>query len=408
MTASIFAAENGARVTLIERNEKLGKKLYITGKGRCNLTNMADMESYQANIIHGGRFLRSSLSTFDAQAVRAWFDSLGLPTIEERGGRVFPASGKASDVTKTLTRSMSNCNVNILLNSRVTFIDITDRRTYGITLEDGGHTDCHAIILATGGMSYPATGSTGDGYRLARLIGHTIVAPRPALTPLLSDAEWARSLQGLSLRNVTLEVKHDGKCIMNEMGEMLFTHFGISGPLALTLSSRIPDEPFAFKRLTVTIDLKPALTIEQIDFRLQREFSENSRKQLNTVLCSMLPSRLAGLFPNLCGIDPKRMPCTISRAERAEISQRMKSLPMPITGLAGFEDAVITRGGVNLNEINPKTMESKLVGGLYFAGEIIDADALTGGFNLQIAIATGAKAGKAAANMHLSALGLGE
>lgn len=397
MTAAIFAAARGARVTLLERNEKLGKKLYITGKGRCNLTNTAGADELQSSIPRGGRFLMSALSAFGSKDVREWFESLGVPTVEERGGRVFPASGKASDITRALTRAMNARGVRVSLGARVSSIVISSGRVAGVLVEGGKRLDCGAAIIATGGMSYPATGSTGDGYRLAEAIGHTITPTRPSLVPLISSAQWVRSLQGLSLRNVTLSASSGGKRVMSEMGELLFTHFGISGPLALTLSSRAPDNPGAIESIAITLDLKPALSLEQLDARLLRVFADNPRKRLDTVMCSLLPSRLAASFPDLCGISAARTPSAISRAERAAIAQKLKALPLPVSGFTGFEDAVITRGGVDVKEIDPRTMESKLAGGLYFAGEVIDADALTGGFNLQIAFSTGAKAGAAAA-----------
>ncbi|MDR1570794.1 MAG: NAD(P)/FAD-dependent oxidoreductase [Oscillospiraceae bacterium] len=399
MAAALFAAECGASVTLAERNEKLGKKLYITGKGRCNITNMADAERTQANILRGAPFLRSALAAFDARALRSWLESLGLPTVEERGGRVFPASMKASDVTRALTREMEARGVIVMLRARVKSIKIDGGRASGVMLEDGRNIDCSAAILATGGLSYPATGSTGDGYQIAASLDHTIVPTGPALAPLESGAAWVRELQGLSLRNVTLRASWSGRRVMDEQGELLFTHFGISGPLALTLSSRIPGAAGSLEPLSTTLDLKPALSIEQVEARLTREFADNPRKRLDTVLCAMLPERFAKLFPELCGVRPDRAAAQITKDERRKVAETFKALRVPIDRLRGFDEAVITRGGVDLREIDPRTMCSKKIAGLYFAGEIIDADALTGGFNLQIAFSTGAKAGRSAASV---------
>jgi len=398
MAAAIFAAESGARVILIERNEKLGKKLYITGKGRCNLTNTATTERAQENIPRGAIFLRSALAAFGSRDLREWIESLGVPTVEERGGRIFPASGKASDVTRALECRLRAGGVDILLNARVHSVNAEDGRVSNVALSDGRTLECDAAVIATGGMSYPSTGSTGDGYRFAESFGHTIITPRPALTAVESDAEWVRSLQGLTLKNVVMRADCDGRRVMAEMGEMLFTHFGVSGPLALTLSSRIPDAPRTLERLAVSIDLKPGLNIEQVDARLVRELTENSRKRLDTILRALLPERLAMLFPKLCGIPLDRTGSNVTRAERVVLAGALKSLHVPVDRLRGFGEAVVTRGGVDTRQIDPRTMESRLVRGLFFAGEVIDVDALTGGFNLTIAFSTGVKAGSAGAS----------
>lgn len=395
MTAAIRAAENGARVVLFERGEKLGKKLYITGKGRCNVTNTADPERTQAHIQRGAAFLRSALASFDQRALRDWLARLSVHTVEERGGRVFPASQKASDITRALAGELGRLRVEVRLNARVQSIETDTHGVCGVTLTDGRRVDCDAVVIAAGGMSYSATGSTGDGYRLAELLGHTIVKPQPALVPLVSNAVWVHALQGLTLRNVTIHAQLNGRRFFDEQGELLLTHFGLSGPLALTLSSKIPDGA-PWDTAVVTIDLKPGMTPEEIDARLVRELNENPRRQLATLLTNWLPERLAHTLPERCGVVAETMAARVTREDRQRLAAILKGLPIPVSGTRGFDEAVITRGGINLKEVDPKTMRSKLVNGLYFAGETLDADALTGGFNLQIAFATGHQAGRGA------------
>jgi predicted Rossmann fold flavoprotein len=401
MTAAIRAAEEGARVILLERGEKLGKKLYITGKGRCNVTNTADPSVFQSRIRAGGAFLRSSLSAFDSRALREWLRALGVPTDEERGGRVFPSSRKASDVTRALAAEMERLRVDARLNARVESVGYRSGAVASVSLRDGTRLDCGAVIIATGGMSYPSTGSTGDGYRIAEEAGHMVDPPCPGLVPLVSNEDWVKRLQGLSLRNVVLTARYHGKRFFDELGELLFTHFGVSGPLALSLSSRAADGA-SWPDISVSIDLKPGMASEEVDARLVRELGENPRRQLATLLTGWVPERLARELPERCGLPQDAIAARIRREDRRSLARVIKSLPIPVAGTRGFDEAVITRGGVNLKEINPRTMESKLVKGLYFAGETLDADALTGGFNLQIAFSTGRQAGQAAARRILS------
>jgi predicted Rossmann fold flavoprotein len=397
MTAAIFAAQSnsgGASVTLIEKNEKLGKKLYITGKGRCNLTNTANIEDTLRSIPRGANFLRSSLSAFDSHDIMEWFETLGCPLKTERGGRVFPASDKASDITRALTRRMAQLDVSVILNTQVSEIVIENNCVSGVVINNGSRTIlADVVIIATGGLSYPATGSTGDGYTIARSLGHSVSPAAPSLVPLLSDAEWVRSLAGLSLSMVGVRADWDGKRVMSETGDMLFTHTGVSGPLILTLSSLLP-ETSDLSKLRLTIDLKPGMTPEMIERRLIAELCANPNKLLRNLLTGWLPSRLAETFLLLLGFDPEIKSSEINKAKRTIIAETFKKLQIPVTSLAGCDEAIITRGGINLREIDPKTLESKLIHGLFFCGEVIDADALTGGFNLTIAFSTGAKAGQ--------------
>lgn len=395
MAAALFAVRAGARVALYEPNEKLGKKLYITGKGRCNLTNTADLEQTLQKIPRNPRFLHAALAAFDAAALRGLMDELGVPTKVERGGRVFPESEKASDVNRALERALRREGVEIFLNQGVRAVQTEQGRVVGIEPSSGGFVPCGAMVLATGGASYPATGSTGAGYALAAALGHTVHAPKPALVPLRSPADWTHALQGLSLRNVRLSARLNGKILFDELGELLFTHFGLSGPLVLTLSSYLTDAECAC--LHVWIDLKPGMTAEQLHQRLLRVFSENPRKRWSGLLPELLPASLAAQFPALCGLDPEKPAHQVTKEERGRLVETLKALPVPISGLGSLEEAIITRGGVETKELVPRTLASRKVEGLFFAGELIDVDALTGGFNLQIAFSTGVCAGKAAA-----------
>jgi len=317
----------------------------------------------------------------------------GCPVTVQRGRRVFPASEKASDVTRTLTRLLQRRGVTVRLNSRAAAIDQENGRVCGVTLEDGTSLRADAVVLATGGKSYPMTGSTGDGYALAERAGHTIQPLRAALSAVETVEQWPCSLQGLSLRNVTLTMKRGKKTLYSELGEMLFTHKGISGPLVLEMSCHLPEE---VAQAAVSLNLKPGLTAQQLSARLQREMDGQSRRQLQNVMPSLLPGRLAEIFPTLCDVDGGKQCCQVTREERERIAAVMQNLPLTISRLAPLEEAIVTRGGVTVKEINPATMESKLLPGLFFAGEIIDVNAHTGGYNLQIAWSTGASAGKAA------------
>ena len=399
MMAAIFAADAGAQVTLLERNEKLGKKIYITGKGRCNVTNDCTQEEFLRQVPRNPRFLYSALSRFDPQDMMALLEDNGCPVQVQRGQRVYPQTEKASDVTRTLARMMERRSVQVRLNSRVQALRRTEDAVTGVVLESGEMLDAGAVILATGGASYPMTGSTGDGYALAASAGHTLI-PREAVLSALETAEaWPRDLQGLALKNVRLTLKNGKKTLYTELGEMLFTHFGISGPLVLEMSCHLPEQ---LSDARVTLDLKPGLTPEQLDARLQRDFTAQPRKQLQNVLPGLLPLRLSALFPALAGVPADRVCGQITRAEREKLCQTLKALPMTLSARRPLAESIVTRGGVTVREVQPATMESKLCPGLYFAGELLDVDAHTGGFNLQIAFSTGALAGASAAEKVLS------
>ena len=394
MMAAIFAARTGGSVTLLERNEKLGKKVYITGKGRCNVTNDCTLDEFMREVPRNPRFLYSALSYFGPQHMMELLEDGGCPVVVQRGRRVFPATEKASDVTRTLEKLMRELGVKIVFGARVKEILTEDNAVTGVMLLDGRILNGDRVIIATGGLSCPLTGSTGDGYRMAENMGH-IVTPRSAVLSAVETVEtWPGELMGLSLRNVTLTLKKGRKTLYSELGEMLFTHFGVSGPLVLTMSCHLPEN---LADASVTLNLKPGLTREQLDARLQRDFDDNSRKMLRSVLPSLLPARLAELFPALCGVDGDKVCAQITREERELIAGKVQNLPLTLKKLAPIEEAIVTRGGVSVKEIDPSTMESKLVSGLYFAGEVIDVDAHTGGYNLQIAWATGALAGTCAA-----------
>ena len=393
MMAAVFAARAGAEVTLLEKNEKLGKKVYITGKGRCNLTNDCDLDEFLAQVPRNPRFLYSALSFFSSRDMMTLMEENGCPVTVQRGRRVFPTSEKASDVTKALTGLLRKWNVRIRLNSDVRCLKTENGTITGAELTDGTFLPADAVILACGGLSYPSTGSTGDGFRFAEALGHTITPPSPVLVGLETEETWPRSLQGLSLRNVTLSLVSGRKTLYSELGEMLFTHFGISGPLVLEASCHLP-QPAKGGRLF--IDLKPGLTREQLDARLRRDFTEAGKKQLKSVLPGLLPASFAAIFPGLCGISPD-LPCNqITAAQREQLLAALKALPLTIKAPRPIDEAVVTRGGVSVKEIEPGTMRSKLIPNLYFAGEMIDVDAHTGGYNLQIAWSTGALAGQSA------------
>ena len=396
MMAALSAAEAGASVTLLEHNEKLGKKIYITGKGRCNLTNDCGLDDFLAQVARNPRFLYSALSRFGPRDMMALLESSGCPVTVQRGQRVFPASEKASDVTRALTQRMARAGVCVRLNTTVQSILCADGRITGVELADGSHLPAEAVILATGGMSYPATGSTGDGFRLAAEMGHRVFPPRPSLVGLETREDWPRALQGLSLRNVGFTLRRGKKTLYAEQGEMLFTHFGISGPLALEASCHLPD---AAEGCTGTLDLKPALTREQVDARLRRELTEGSRKAVRNIMPSLLPGKLAEIFPSLCDVAGDT-PCNqITGPQRERLAARLKALEITLRAPRPLAEAIVTRGGVDVKEIDPATMQSRLVPGLYIAGELLDVDAHTGGFNLQIAWSTGRSAGLSAAQI---------
>lgn len=394
MMAAVTAARAGASVLLVEPNEKVGRKLYITGKGRCNVTNACGVSDVMANIPRNGKFLYSALSRFPPQASIDFLESLGVPLKVERGNRVFPVSDRASDIVDALFFELRRQGVK-LVQDRMTALRVVDGRLTGVVLEHGGEFSCKGCILATGGASYPRTGSTGDGYRLARSVGHEIVPLRGSLVPLESSDPDCGRLQGLSLRNVELKVKSGkGKVVYRERGEMLFTHFGLSGPMVLSASAHLD---FQRERYTAHIDLKPALDEQTLDRRLVRDFEARSNQDLANALGGLVP-RL--LIPVL--LERSRLPGDVKvrdlrREERARLLVCLKDLSFELSGPRPVEEAIITAGGVRVGEVQPKTMESKLVQGLYFAGEILDVDGYTGGFNLQIAWCTGHAAGQAAA-----------
>jgi len=394
MMAAIHASRLGASVTLLERNQKLGKKVYITGKGRCNVTNDCTLDEFMKEVPRNPRFLYSAMSYFSPQAMMELLEDAGCPVVVQRGRRVFPATEKASDVTRALEKTMREQGVRIVYEARVQEICEAEGAVTGVTLTDGRHFPADRVIIATGGLSCPLTGSTGDGYRMAQALGHTVTPRSAVLSAIETAVDWPCELQGLSLRNVTLTMKKGKKTLYTDLGEMLFTHFGISGPLVLTMSCHLPD---SLADADVTLNLKPGLDAQQLDARLQRDFDEHSRKLLRTVLPGLLPARLAEIFPRLCGVDGDKVCAQITREERETIARMIQALPIPLKKLAPIEEAIVTRGGVSVKEIDPSTMQSKLVNGLYFAGEVIDVDAHTGGYNLQIAWATGALAGTCAA-----------
>ena len=398
MLAALFASKGGARVALLERNEKLGKKLFITGKGRCNLTNAAEMEQYQRAVFRNPRFLYSAFARLDNRAMMDLVEGEGVPLKVERGNRVFPRSDKSSDIIAALRRALERANVDVRLNTRVKSLIVREGRCAGVELWDGEALHAGAVILATGGLSYPSTGSTGDGHDMAAACGHSIVRPMPALVPIETVESWPATLSGLSLKNVVLSAFAAGpkkeKRIYSQLGEMLFTHFGISGPLALTLSSLLPAD---LSGVRLEIDLKPALDQQTLDARLLRDFTEMSRKQLISVADGLAPHSLALQLLKLAGLSPTQPVNGVTAAQRSALLKVLKALPLTPRSVRGFEEAIVTRGGVSVKDINPSTLESRRVAGLYFAGELIDVDAETGGFNLQIAFSTGALAGASAA-----------
>ncbi len=392
MTAAIFARQAGAKVTLIERNDRLGKKLLITGKGRCNLTNNSDVNTHIENTPTNPRFMYTAHASFSPQDVMAFFEELGVPLKTERGDRVFPVSDKAGDVCGALKRRINRLGIEVV-TARVTDICAED----GFCVTAGGKYTADAVIIATGGMSYPLTGSTGDGYKFAEKFGHTIVPPKPSLVPVECAEKWVKEAMGLSLRNVSLTVTDEGgREVYFEQGEMLITHFGVSGPLVLSASSHMMG--LGGKKYSLAIDLKPALDFDTLDRRLQGDFSKNINRDFINSLGELLPAKLIPIIVRQSGIDGRRKCNSVTREERHGLVKLLKALPLTATKFRPIDEAIITSGGVNVKEISPSTMESKLIPGLYFAGEVIDVDAYTGGFNLQIAFATARLAGESAAS----------
>lgn len=387
MYAGIFAAKAGHRVQIFEKNEKLGKKLFITGKGRCNLTNGADMDQLFDAVCRNGKFLYSAFYGHSNEMVMEQFENFGLPLKKERGERIFPVSDHSSDVIGALKRMLEREGVQIHLNTKVQKVIYEESRVCGVRLENGRDIPADAVFVATGGLSYPSTGSTGDGYKFAEAAGHRILECCPSLVPLEIKEDFVKQLQGLSLRNVKIRLLENGREKYQNFGEMLFTHFGVSGPLILSGSAYLVPLK-ENKEYKLLLDLKPALSEKQLDERVLRDFNENKNKQFKNALGKLFPSKLIPVMIDLSGIGGEKKVNEISKAEREAFVRLIKGLPMTITASRGYNEAVITRGGVNVKEINPSTMESKIVKGLYFIGEVLDVDALTGGFNLQIAWST--------------------
>lgn len=393
MMAAVSAGLAGHKVTVYERNEKLGKKVYITGKGRCNVTNACDMEELFAGVVTNPKFLYSSFYQFSNQDMMDFLERYGCPLKIERGNRVFPVSDKASDVIAALSRAMDDCQVKVHLKTGVQELVIQDGRCRGVLLERTGEVVTgDGIIVASGGLSYPSTGAGGDGYRWAREAGHRVTRLSPALVPFTLLEEDGKGLQGLSLKNIQISIYQGKKELYREFGEMLFTHFGVSGPVILSASSFIPKEA-GKQPLILSVDLKPALTLQQLDSRILRDFEGRMNKQFKNSLSQLLPARLIPVMICRSGIHPDKQVNEVTREERRRLAEVLKDLRFTITGLRDYQEAIITQGGVSVKEIHPSTMESKKVSGLYFAGEVLDLDGVTGGYNLQIAWSTGWTAG---------------
>ncbi len=398
--AAIAAARSGSRTTLFEKNEKIGKKLFITGKGRCNVTNACETEELFGNVVSNGKFLYSAFYSFDNNSTMDFFEQAGCMLKTERGDRVFPKSDHSSDVIAALNRELSESGVAVFLHMPVKEILLEEtpdgKRVRGVHLADGREEPADSVVVATGGISYESTGSTGDGYRFAERAGHKLAEAKPALVPFHIQEPFCRDMMGLSLKNVSVSLSCDGKELYQGFGEMLFTHFGVSGPLILTASSYYAKRAYG-KRAVLRLDLKPALTEEQLDKRILRDFEENRNRLFKNALGGLLPAKMIPVMVALSGIDPEKKVNEVTREERKGLVSLIKGLPMTVTGCRDFSEAIITQGGVSVKEVNPSTMESKIVKGLYFAGEVLDLDALTGGFNLQIAWSTGHLAGCSAA-----------
>ena len=388
MFAAAVAAQKGCEVFLFEKNEKLGKKLYITGKGRCNVTNDCGPEELLAAVVRNRKFLYSAFYTFGSRDMMDFLEKAGVPLKTERGNRVFPVSDHSSDIIRALERRIREYGVHIRLKSTVKSLYTDNGRVSGLYLQDGSLHRGDAVIVATGGLSYPSTGSDGDGYRFAGECGLQVTELAPSLVPLRTKEEYIPRMQGLSLKNVTLTVKNGKKILYQDFGEMMFTHSGITGPLVLSASAHIGDALKKQGELPAFIDLKPALTEEQLDARILREFETGKNKQFKNVISVLFPASLTPVMVEIGGIPPEKPVHEISREERHHFGSLIKNFPVTVTGLGEFKEAVITRGGVAVNEISPSTMESKRMPGLYFAGEVLDLDAVTGGYNLQIAWST--------------------
>ena len=400
MIAAITSAKEGNNVILLEKSASLGNKLKITGKGRCNVTFDGDIDDFKNNIVKNYKFMYSSYNRFSNKDVVEFFENLGVKTKVERGGRVFPVSDKAEDIVSALKRQLINYKVEVMYNSKVKDLILQNNKITGILLENGKKINCDKCIIATGGMSYKATGSTGDGYEFAKKIGHNIVEILPGLVPLRSDDKMCKDLQGLSLKNVELSLKEkNGKIIYKEFGEMMFSHFGITGPIVLSSSSKLNrydniQEKLKKYEIIACIDLKPALDEETLDKRICRDFEKYANKEFKNSLNDLLPQKLIPVVISLSKIDENKKVHQITKEERTRLLKIIKELKINITGFMPIDIAIVTSGGVDVKDVNPKTMESKVVQGLYFAGEVLDIDAYTGGYNLQIAFSTGYVAGK--------------
>lgn len=400
MIAAITSAKEGNTVILIEKNNSLGNKIKITGKGRCNLTFDGDIEDFKSNIVKNYKFMYSSFNNFNNKDVVSYFNSLGVKTKVERGGRVFPVSDKAEDVVNALKDELNKYNVKIIYRKALKDLILEDDKVIGIKLNDNTIIDCDKCIIAVGGKSYPTTGSTGDGYDIARRYGHEVIDIKPGLVPLKSEDKLCKDLQGLSLKNISFKlIEKNGKVIYEEFGEMLFSHFGITGPVVLSSSSKLNrvenvEEKIKNHEIFASLDLKPALDIDVLDKRICRDFEKYTNKEFKNALNDLLPQKLIPVIISLSGIDENKKVHQIKKEERKKLVELLKSLKINISGFMPIDIAIITCGGIDVKKINPKTMESKIVKGLFFAGEILDVDAYTGGFNLQIAFSTGVAAGK--------------
>ncbi|NLC33611.1 MAG: NAD(P)/FAD-dependent oxidoreductase [Clostridiales bacterium] len=395
MMAALFALRQGAQVQLLEHNQKLGKKLYITGKGRCNVTNDVQGDEFMNNITRNPRFLYSAMDFLSSQGLRDILRELGCDTLVERGQRVFPVTQKSSDVIRALENGIQEAN--ILLHTKVEEVQQVSDGRFNVLLSDGSSLSADSVVIATGGLSYASTGSTGDGYEFARLLGHRVTDCAGSLVPYETSDSWSRPLQGLTLKNVTLEARIKKKTLFSQQGEMLFTHFGITGPLVLSMSSHLAG--LDVDKITCSIDLKPAVSLAQLDERLKTMLQEGGRKQVHSLLSQLMPSSLAAAFPAICPVDMGVQSSQLNASQRMQICQSLKNIPIKLSRARPIAEAVITRGGIDLKDVDPSTMQSKIAPGLYFAGEILDVDGYTGGFNLQIAFSTGALAGYSAAQL---------
>ncbi len=394
MIAAITAARNGHKVVLLEKNEKLGKKLFITGKGRCNITNACNKEEFFEQIVSNPKFLYRAYHSFSNYDTMNFFEELGLPIKTERGNRVFPESDKSSDVIAVLKRELERQGVDIRYRAEVVKLLVRDGSFYGVQLKNASEELlADAVIVCTGGLSYPLTGSTGDGYQYAKALGHTITQLYPSLVPIHVKESFVKELMGLSLKNIEIIVTAGSKTVYRDFGELLFTHFGVSGPVILSASSYIIPYLAKQEALVLSMDLKPALSIEQLDARILRDFEEFKNKQFKNSLERLLPNKLIDVIIRLSNIDPEKKVNSVTKEERLGLATLLKNLKLHITKLSDYGQAVVTKGGINVKEINPSTMESKQMKHVYFAGEVLDLDALTGGYNLQIAWSTGYLAG---------------